>query len=77
VPVVRLRIYNAMSDAGDPCAECARWDLTELPQDDASTVRIPNPACTCAGGCDCYWTWVGRIVGDVGPADLRPSKRLC
>lgn len=77
MPVVRLKIYNTMSDSDEPCAECARWDLTELPVEDDSTVQIPNPACTCRGGCDCYWTWVGRIVGDVGDVDLRPTKRLC
>jgi hypothetical protein len=77
VPVVRLKVYNAMSDRGDPCAECARWDLAELPVEDDASVQIPNPACRCEGGCDCYWTWVGRIVGDGSDVDRRQTKRLC
>lgn len=77
MPVVRLKVYNAMSDAGEPCAACARWDLTELPVEDDATVAIPNPECSCAGGCACYWTWVGRIVGDAGDELARPTKRLC
>ena len=77
MPVVKLKVYNANSDAGEPCEACARWDLAELPVEDDATVAIPNPDCRCAGGCDCYWTWVGRIVGEAGAESVRPTKRLC
>lgn len=77
MPVLKLRVYNAASDAGDVCADCARWDLAELADSDDTTVQIPNPACRCDGGCACYWTWVGRIVGDGSDAERRTTKRLC
>ena len=82
MPIVRKKIYNAMQgDAlGDPaelCAECRRWDGVEIRVEDES-VTIPNAQCTCAGGCDCYWTWVGRVEGEGDePPALRPTKRLC
>lgn len=79
--IVRKKIYNAMQgdslgDPADLCAECARWDGAELRVEDES-VTIPNAGCSCGGGCDCYWTWVGRLDGADEPAGVRPTKRLC
>lgn len=77
MPVIRLKVYNSMSDAGDICAACTEQDGRELAESDDS-VMIPHPGCTCQGGCACYWTWVSRIAGEAS-ADVRarPTKRLC
>jgi hypothetical protein len=75
MPVVQLKVYNTMREP-ETCPECARWDGVELPADDDS-LQIPHPGCTSPRGCECYWTWVGRVVGDGTDVPQAPSKRLC
>jgi hypothetical protein len=53
---MRGRVYSAVLD-GEPCAECERWDGVFFELDDCR-VSIPNPQCTCAEGCHCYWVYV-------------------
>ncbi len=75
--VVKLKVYNSMADRGDPCAACTALDGTELPAEDDS-IALPNPACSCDGGCACYYTWMSRVQGGVTAEELaRPTKRLC
>lgn len=77
MPVIRLKVYNSMSDAGEVCPACAQLDGREFAEEDTA-VTIPPPHCTCTGGCDCYWTWVARIAGGASADErARPTKRLC